>query len=200
MAGRPNRLFEERMVAEICELIEVGNYVPTACAAVGISESTYYRWLSDGLAVEDMIASREDGDDLRDRMRQGELVIGLTPVQVRSWEFRDRVLRASARSEAFAVAMVRKHMPDQWTAAMTFLERRFPGRWKRKEQIDIGDADTGGQGIDETLLLADPEAVKLVHRALERVAKGEIAQIAESVEDATVVPDSPVGDDESPAA
>lgn len=87
-------------------------------------------------------------------------------------------------------------MPDQWTAAMTFLERRFPGRWKRKEQIDIGDADAGGTGIDETALLADPEAVRLVHAALERVAKGEIAERAgEPIVESTAVQD----DDERPA-
>lgn len=92
-------------------------------------------------------------------------------------------------------------MPDQWTAAMTFLERRFPGRWKRKEQIDIGEAD-GTTGIDETLLLKDPEAVRLVHDALEHASKGALNP--SPVVDATVVgeealPVVPVEDDESPA-
>lgn len=87
-------------------------------------------------------------------------------------------------------------MPDQWTAAMTFLERRFPGRWKRKEQIDIGDVEAT-TGIDETLLLQDPEAVKLVHDALERASKGALT-IVEGSGKSLSPPDSharrPVGE------
>lgn len=174
MAGRPAKVYDEKLVTQICDLIEAGNYIPTACAAVGISEGSYYKWLSTGREVELMLQDRDDYDDLKERMLNGELVIGLSPLQVRCFEFLHRIQVANARAEAFAVAMVRQHMPSQWTAAMTFLERRFPGRWKRKEQIDIGDADAAGGGIDEGLLLADPTAVRLIHDALERVAKAEL--------------------------
>lgn len=75
---------------------------------------------------------------------------------------------------------------------MTFLERRFPGRWKRKEQIDIGDAEAGVSGIDETLLLGDPTAMRLIHEALERVAKGELEAGPVPV-DAQVVDDDDAG-------
>lgn len=186
--ARPNRIYEEKLINQICDLIEVGNYIPTACAAVGISEGTYYRWLAQGKEVALIIDDLEDADDLRERMMDGEIPEGFTMLQVRSYEFRERVLMASGRAEAYAVGMVRNHMPSQWTAAMTFLERRFPGRWKRKEQIDIGDADAGSSGIDETLLLGDPTAMRLIHDALERVAKGELMPGPTPV-DATVVED-----------
>lgn len=189
--SRPNRIFEAQLVNEIIGYIEVGNYVPTACAAAGISETTYYRWLSDGQAVEELIGDKEDADDYRERMLNGELVLGLSAIQVRSWEFRQRILMASARSEAYAVATIRAQMPAQWTAAMTFLERRFPGRWKRRDQIDIGEADAANTGIDETLLLRDPQAVKLIHDALDRVAQGEI-----TIGDATEI--SEPGDQTTP--
>jgi hypothetical protein len=73
---------------------------------------------------------------------------------------------------------------------MTFLERRFPGRWKRKEQLDIGDASQTEGGIDEDALLRDPEAVKLMHEALNKVAKGELPAPIE-ISDAEVVEDVP---------
>lgn len=155
-------------------MIEVGNYVPTACAAVGITSRTYNNWLAAGRQVNDMIDDRDDYDDLVERMRNGELVLSLSPQQVRSFLFFQDASKATAKAEAYAVAMVRKHMPDQWTAAMTFLERRFPSRWKRRDQLDIGDANEVGTGIDEGLLLSDPAAVRMVHDALELVTKGAL--------------------------
>jgi hypothetical protein len=95
--------------------------------------------------------------------------------------------KAAAVSEAYAVTMIRQQMPQQWTAAMTFLERRFPSRWKRKEQLDIGASDGQEGGIDEDALLRDPEAVRLMHEALESVAKGELPEIT----DAQVVEETP---------
>lgn len=175
-------IMNDTFVHELLQYIEAGNYLNTACHAMGIDESTYHRWITQGKHVAVVIESHDDEDELKERLLAGELVLGFSPMQCRCYVFFQSATKASARSEAFAVAMVRKHMPDQWTAAMTFLERRFPGRWKRKEQIDIGEAE-GTTGIDESLLLKDPEAVRLVHDALERAAKGELPQIT----DATVV-------------
>lgn len=189
------KVYDEELVQQICSYLEAGNYLQTACHAVGITQTTYYRWLGIGNEVNTLVEARPDADELKERMMQGELVLGLHADQVRCFEFRERVLIASARSEAFAVAMVRKHMPDQWTAAMTFLERRFPNRWKRREQIDVGESDANAGGIDETLLLSDPEAVKLIHDALDKVATGNVIE-------GTIAPEqpalSPGQDDEKP--
>lgn len=196
------RVFDEQLVQQICDYIEAGNYIATACHAVGITQTTYYKWLGIGQDVNAMCEAREDADDLKERMMQGEMVLDFTMAQVRCFEFRERVLKSSARSEAFAVAMVRKHMPDQWTAAMTFLERRFPNRWKRREQIDVGEGDANAGGIDETLLLSDPEAVKLVHDALDKVASGRVTidgtadEIPQAVLSPTPAPASDESDDE----
>lgn len=194
MARPANKLFDDDLVNELINYLKVGNYLGTACAAVGISEASYYRWMKEGLGVEDTVSGHPDEDDLRDRMIEGELVLGLTAIQVRSWNFRREVQKANALSEAYALAMVRTQMPTQWTAAMTFLERRFPSRWKRREQIDIGGEESS-VGIDETLLLSDPGASKLIHEALALAAKGALPA-GEDVTDAEVVPD----DDKSPDA
>lgn len=190
MPGAKHKLLDRDLIDELISYIEVGNYVPTACAAVGVSTGTYYRWLGDGQNVEDIISPLDNYDELKESMLNGELIMEFSILQTQAWVFRERVLQAAARSEAYAVATIRKQMPQQWTAAMTFLERRFPNRWKRREQIDVGEADAGGTGIDETLLLQDPHAVKLIHDALDRVAKGEIeATTTPAIIDATVVED-----------
>jgi hypothetical protein len=175
---------------ELLNYIEIGNYIPTACAAMGISEASYFKWLRDGRLVAEYIAGRDDEQELHDALMEGEIVEAFSPLQCRCYLFLNLASKAQARSESAAVAMVRKHSADQWTAAMTFLERRFPGRWKRKEQIDIGDGaqDTG---VDEQALLTDPTAVKLIHDALERASRAALESGAkEEITDATVVEDA----------
>lgn len=173
---------DDQFMHELLQYIEAGNYLNTACHAMGIDESTYHKWITDGKQLAVAIESANNTDELKEVLMDGGMVMGYSPLQCRCYVFFQYATKASARSEAFAVAMVRKHMPDQWTAAMTFLERRFPGRWKRKEQIDIGEADSS-TGIDETLLLKDPEAVRLVHDALEHASKGAIESSAEEIVD-----------------
>jgi hypothetical protein len=174
---------------ELLNYIEIGNYIPTACAAMGINEASYYKWMRDGRAVAEYIAGRDDFEELHDALMEGEIVSPFSPMQCRCYLFLNLASKAQARSESAAVAMVRHHSKDQWTAAMTFLERRFPGRWKRKEQIDIGDASQD-TGIDEQALLTDPEAVKLLHDALERASTAALESGAKGeVTDATVVED-----------
>ena len=204
MPGKESPLMDPEFYRELVNYIEVGNYVQTACAAMGIREQTYYRWLQEGRSLEAVVDGAENEQELREALRDGKVIEGFSEFQCQCWRFMTDITVASARAEAFAVAMVRKHMPDQWTAAMTFLERRHPRRWKRKEQIDIGEAGADAGGIDETLLLEDPHAVKLVHDALERVSKPaqiEPAKVEETIIDATVVEETtlPVHrDDKSP--
>lgn len=187
--GRPaHKLMDDDLINELINYIKVGNYVNTACAAVGISEAMYYKWMRMGLEVEESLSGRENEDELRERMEEGELVLGLTAIQVRSWNVRREITKATAMGEAYAVAMVRSQMPNQWAAAMTFLERRFPGKWKRREQIDIGQEEQV-TGIDESLLLQDPAAVKMLHEALEMAAKGRLPAGDVSVVDAEVIQD-----------
>jgi hypothetical protein len=188
MAG--SKLENAEVIQELINLIKVGNYLGTACAAVGVSEVTYYKWMKIGADVEEFISGHKDEEELKERMEEGEVVLYFSVHQVRCWNFRREVQKATAMGEAYAVAMVRSQMPQQWTAAMTFLERRFPHRWKRREQIDVGEAEAT-TGIDESLLLQDPEAVKLIHDALDKAARGQLPKPAddESVIDAEVIQD-----------
>ena len=113
MAGRNSKLtplVQERIVVAI----RSGNYAITAAHYAGISERTFYSWLTRG--------EQESSGKYR--------------------EFRDAVTEAEAASEAEAVALVRlaSHIPQNWAAAMTWLERRYPHRWSRSErQEHVGE-------------------------------------------------------------
>jgi hypothetical protein len=38
-----------------------------------------------------------------------------------------------------AVAIIQKKMPDDWRAALTYLERKHPKRWGRRMDVTSGD-------------------------------------------------------------
>jgi hypothetical protein len=100
----------------ICDNLRGGCYAVTACARAGIPESDYYDWLQKGRA-------------------------GKQPYL----EFLESVKKAEAEAEAAAIGTVLRVGLDpenpNWQAAMTYLERRYPDRWGRRNRVDTGNAD-----------------------------------------------------------
>jgi Transposase len=121
--ARPTKLTPE--VAErIITAIRAGNYAERAARAAGISPATYYRWMKRG--------ERESKGIHHD--------------------FCEAVRSAEAEAEVYAVAIIRKAMPDDWRSAAHYLERRYPARWRRHET-----REHTGEGRITTEHLADPK-------------------------------------------
>lgn len=179
--GRPTKLTPDRQ-ARIVELIKAGNYIEVACAAAGITDASYYKWMSVGRAI-----ISEHGND------ETEWPNTLTEYEVACAGFFEACKIATAEAEAYAVTAVRTAMPKNWAAAMTYLERRFPGRWKRRDAITVDNPfdiqGAQGQGLDEAAMLQDPEAVHHLHRALELAARGQLPPGEPEVVDAQIVED-----------
>src|SRR4051794_22477989 len=95
--------------------IRAGNYADAACLSAGISSSTYYRWLERG--------EREPAG-----------------IYHELWE---AVRQAEGEAEVFAVAILRRAMNDDWRAAIAYLERRYPGRWRRHSSTELTGPDGG---------------------------------------------------------
>lgn len=114
--ARPSKLTPERQ-ARIVALIQAGNYAEVAAANAGIERSTYFRWMQQGR----------------------EATAGMYR------EFHDAIKAAETHAEVRAVALVQKHMADNWQAAMTYLERKFPARWRRPQQHE--HSGPNGQAI-----------------------------------------------------
>lgn len=106
--ARPTKLTAE-LRERVVRAIRAGNHVEPACRSAGISASSYYRWLERG---------REEQDGIYR-------------------EFREQVERAEADAEVHAVAVIRKAMPDDWRAALAYLERRHPARWRRHARLEL---------------------------------------------------------------
>ncbi len=104
----------------IVDAIAAGNYASVACRLANVAPATFHEWMARGRAV--------DPDRPRTHLYAS---------------FADAVERAEAEAEARAVAMVHASMPDNWAAAMTYLERRYRERWRRSEAREHTGAEGG---------------------------------------------------------
>ena len=106
----------------IVERVRAGSYPEVAAVSTGLHPSTFYRW-------------RQMGED---RWEDGRKV----PARREYRDFREALDRAEAEAEMLAVAHVQKAMTDDWRAAITYLERRAPQRWRKRETVyGAGPAD-----------------------------------------------------------
>lgn len=185
--GRTSKLNEETILT-VANMVRAGNYIETACAAAGISQGSYYNWI--GRGKETIRKHGEDIDQWPSPLQGGPDNYDVLCVQF-LWVMK----QASAEAEAFAVTIVRKAMGSHWQAAMTYLERKHPGRWKRRDEISVSALAEGDNehrtGIDEQKLLADPDAQRLMHEALAAVTGStlQLPSVTETVVDAEVVDD-----------
>lgn len=119
--GRPSKLTPE-MTTALSEVIAKGNYYVTACQLCGIDESTLWLWLKQ---------AQEDASN--------GLETGFTRL------FKS-LKEAEARAETRLVEVVREaaEVKREWLPAITFLERRHPDRWGRRDRtrIDINETKT----------------------------------------------------------
>ena len=110
--ARPTKLTRE-VQERVVAAVRAGNYAEAACQASGISSSTYYRWMARGEAESSGIHAA----------------------------FRDAILQAQAVAEVHAVAVLRQAMAEDWRAALAYLERRHPARWRRQQVTELTGKD-----------------------------------------------------------
>lgn len=106
--GRSSKLTPE-VQEKIVSAIRAGNYAKVAAGYAGVGERTFYTWMQRG---------REESEGIYQ-------------------QFQRSVKDAEREAEVRAVAMVQKHMADNWQASMTFLERKFPDRWGRRDRLKV---------------------------------------------------------------
>jgi hypothetical protein len=144
--GRPHGL-TPAIFAAVVGSIQVGGYAVRAAEAAGIGESTYYLWITRGEAEAQWVA---DGH----RPHAAERVF---------LEFLESIKRADAEAELYAVAVVQGAMSESWQAAMTYLERRHPDRWSRREQREHS-GPSGGPIVHRLSTVTDEELASATDR------------------------------------
>ena len=120
--GRKTKLSPD-LQKRLLDAIAAGNYIHTACAAVGIGESTYFKWLERGRAGE-------------------------SPYR----EFMEALTRAEQQAIVSLVEIVRSHAIADWRAAAFLLERRQKKDWGRHETLDATVTTKLDEDLERRLL------------------------------------------------
>lgn len=134
--GRPSKLTEET-TKKLVKAIESGNYMKAACAYAGIDYTTFRLWMKKG-----------------EEAKSG-----------RYFNFFHTMKRAEQVAEVKMVEQWQRHMPENWQAIATFMERRYPDRWGRNMRVnqniqqEVRGQVTERYEYDVThRILTDPEA------------------------------------------
>ncbi|GEO26677.1 hypothetical protein AAC03nite_24620 [Alicyclobacillus acidoterrestris] len=125
-AGRKTKLTPD-LQKRLMSFIAAGNYVEVACAASGISTTTFYRWLEQGEKAKSGIYR----------------------------EFRDAYKQAEAVAEMKRVKTIQDAADlGDWRAALAYLERRYPDRWGRKDRVQA-DVNHSGEVTAKVQFVAE---------------------------------------------
>jgi hypothetical protein len=108
--GRPTKLTPE-LAQKIANYIRAGNYDYIAAQACGVCRDTFMDWKNRGQAALDAGTPDMFSDFLR------------------------AIKDAEAVREAHTVAAV--VADPAWQAKMTYLERRYPERWSKRDRTDV---------------------------------------------------------------
>lgn len=150
--GEPRKRWEV-----IVERVRLGSYPEVAAASTGISAGTFYRWKVLG----------------EDRWEDGRKI----PARPEYREFREALEKAEAEAEEEAIAHVKRAMSEDWRAAMTYLERRAPQRWRRRETIhEAGPAYDDPVPTRTHRVEVDPDAPGKLAELLELLERAESAE------------------------
>lgn len=118
--------------------LKTGKPIARACALAGIGQSTYYRWMDDGLAAAPR-CERWQEMTAAERRDPANAELRPKPADMAMWEFREAVNAAMAEAEDALLARVScaAEEPKHWTAAAWILERRWPERYGRRQAIEM---------------------------------------------------------------
>lgn len=143
---------------QICLLIAAGNYLETSCRAVGIDDATIYGWMlkakedyEAGLTAADSIyidfCEAKNRAEAENEARQVKNVLDAAAGGQKA-----KIITRTRRDGSSEVEEVMT--TPQWLAAMTFLERRHPDRWGRRDRLQVDQHTT------QEIVVSQVEVVK----------------------------------------
>ena len=147
MPGRKTLLTQE-VHDRIVQVVEDGNWDCVAAEAAGVSVSAFETWKRRGV--------EEDQGEEDPESPYVQLVRALKS--------------ARALAEIDSVEKIRKDPSFQ--AQMTYLERKYPERWGRRDRVKV-ETEDGLKEIIAAVARHHPDAMDAVTDALDKMGKGE---------------------------
>lgn len=135
----------------IINAVAVGVPRKFAAQAAGVSETALHRALKNG---REILARVEGGIVERDDLTENDELYA---------SFAEGVEKADGQAVSYAVAIVRQHMPKNWPAAMTWLERRHPAFFARRVEVDTDPGDREPTPLDPATAAEIEEAFDTAH-------------------------------------
>lgn len=124
--GRPPLLdATPELAEEMAEYLEDGLYIQEACTLAGVSKSSVYKILRKGTADIEAGESTPEAD------------------------FTHAIKRALASAERESLKAVRAagKLPQFWAADAWYLERRYPGKYGKKDRVALEHSGSMGIGV-----------------------------------------------------
>jgi Homeodomain-like domain len=100
----------------ITDALRAGAIAEDAARATGVSRRTYHRWLQRGEAAD---------------------------APPRFVAFANAVRKTESEARIAAVTAITDAMPEDWRAALAYLERRYPAEWARTSRLEHTGAEGG---------------------------------------------------------
>jgi hypothetical protein len=176
LAGAKGFKLTPELHQRIVGLVQMGNYLAVAAQACGVGENTLQRWLRRGRDVEARLRTAF-GEEHGLTEHQVAGIDDIEPNDYACWRLWIACDKARAEAQAYAVGQVRNAMKDNWTAAMTYLERSDPKRWRRRDLHEVV-ASEGDEHEDDAALLGG-EASEKLHDALQAAARESAGELVE---------------------
>lgn len=158
---------DEDLMQGIVTRIKAGAYKTVACRSVGINVKTMRKWENTGKMVFDKLV-KDYGEDVA--LTYDETSDSPWPaeeVHPNLWmcfRLMKSMDKAEAEVEVLMTGYITAAARENWLPAMTFLERKHPDRWKRRDLHEVAAAEKLEAAEEDQLLT--PEAQDALDNAL----------------------------------
>ena len=141
-AGRKSALIEPTRENILFDYIKIATPVKKAVVAAGISEKSFYNWMTRGFTERERLATVPNA-----KPNTNEVIF---------LQFLQRVEQARAEAIAKKVAVIAKSGVDgDWRAAAWWLERQVSDEFGKTDRVEIGG--TNGDAIKVQVEMGDLE-------------------------------------------
>lgn len=116
-------------IEELCKNIEAGAPFVASALAVGIPESTFFKYKQE---AEELYKKIKENPEIREEIKSKDK----NDKEKILLEFIERIKKAEAKAILRNVAIINQAATENWQAAAWWLERRYPNQFGKRVEID----------------------------------------------------------------